>query len=94
MPSVTFDKLNRVLRTVRFHFRDKHESVLKIHWESGISRGANIKEGQLLAQIEWRKSGFEDIRAPKGCSGRVERTNRNIPPIKLKREPFWLLYLI
>ena len=93
MPAVSFDKLNRELRTVRFYFRNKQESVLKIHWAAGISRGTTIEAGDLLAKIEWRKSGFEDIRAPRGCAGTVERTNRNITAIKLKKESFRLLYL-
>ncbi len=93
MPAVSFDKLNRELRTVRSYFKNKRESVLKIKWERGISRGTTIKAGQLLAKIEWRKSGLEDIRAPRGCAGTIGRTNRSIPPIKLKKESFGLLYL-
>ena len=93
MPAVIFDKANRELRTVRFHFRTKRESVLKIHWEPGISRGATIKAGQPLAKIEWRKSGFEEIRAPNGCAGTVERKKRKIPLLELKKESYCLLQL-
>ena len=47
MPAVTFDKLNRELRTVRFYFRDAQEAVVKIHYKLGISSGATIQAGDL-----------------------------------------------
>ena len=93
MPAVVFDKANRELRTVRFHFADKGEAVVKISWEPGIRRRVEIVSGQLLARIEWRRSGVAEVLAPKACNGTIQRTNRRVAYDKLRRESVLLLAL-
>ncbi|MHC4695204.1 MAG: hypothetical protein ACYTFA_00525 [Planctomycetota bacterium] len=73
MPAVVFDRANRELRTVRFHFADKREAVVRIRWEKGIKCGVEIEPKRPLGHILWRKSEPEPFRAPAGCAGIIER---------------------
>ena len=93
MAAVTYDRANRELRTVRFHFADKREAVVKISWERDVKRGAQITVGQHLATIEWRKSDPEVIRAPAACTGTIERKTRVFQYDKFRRHSVLLLAL-
>ena len=93
MNPVTFDRANMELRTLRFHFADKGTATVKISWESGVNRGAEVKPNQHLATIIWKGDEPERIFAPQACAGTVERTNRKIPYVMLKKASVFLLAL-
>ena len=90
---VVFDKANRELRTVRFFFRKEDDVVLSIKWEAGVHAGTAVQPQQKLAQIRWEMQDPQDIVAPPGCSGTVEKTNRRIAYEKLARDSQLLLSL-
>ena len=93
MAAVSFDRANRELRTVRFHFKDKNDAVISILWEEGVARNSIVAGEQVVARIKWRDSKEEVIRTPKACAGRVERTNRRIPYADLPHRSVPLLSL-
>ena len=53
---ITYSAANRELRSARYHFADKNESVSVIRWKPGIKRGKRINAGDHLATIIWEKS--------------------------------------
>lgn len=93
MPAVTFDRANRELRTVRFHYAGKNMTVSRISWEQGTRRGVAIAADQLLATIRWSTGASEEIRAPASCVGTISRTNRRIDYELLPDESILLLSL-
>lgn len=76
--SVSYDSTNRELRTVRKYFAAKDAAVLQIKWKEGIRKDARIKPGRILAHIIWDGLPAEPVRAPAGCEGTIESTNRRI----------------
>ena len=92
MNAVTHDADNLELRTVRFYFKDRREAVLQILWEQGMAAGSAVIPGQKVATIIWRRSAPEDISAPAGCQGTVEKTNRRILYEKLRSESTTLVW--
>lgn len=75
---VVYETANQELRTVRFFFREQNDMVLSIQWEPGIRAGTVIQPNQKLAVIKWEMQAPQDIVAPPGCNGTIEKTNRRI----------------
>jgi len=92
-PPVVYDAANQELRTVRFFFKEQPDIVLSIKWETGISAGAAVQPNQKLAEIRWEMQDPQDIIAPPGCNGIVEKTNRRIGLEKLAIDSERLLSL-
>lgn len=90
---VVFDETNRELRTVRFFFREKDDTVLTIKWEDGVIAGTTVQPNQKLAEIQWEMQDPQDIIAPSGCNGIIEKTNRRIDYEKLAKDSERLLSL-
>lgn len=77
-PPVVYETANQELRTVRYFFREQNDNVLSIQWVPGIRAGTIIQPNQVLAQINWEMQTPQDIVAPPGCNGTIEKTNRRI----------------
>ena len=90
---VVYETANQELRTVRFFFKAQTDVVLSIKWETGISAGATVQPNQKLAEIRWEMQDPQDIVAPPGCNGIVEKTNRRIDIEKLAIDSERLLSL-
>lgn len=90
---VSYDPQNRELRSVRFYFFDKDEAVLQIRWKDGVKAGAHIQTNEILFTIVWEFSADQDVKAPAGCNGIVQRTNRRISYDELDEQSQWLLEL-
>ena len=71
LPIVSYDSLNRDLRTVRFYFDAQEKSVQGFNWEEDIQVGARIAPGRRLAHISWDPPPDEPVVAPDGCEGRA-----------------------
>jgi hypothetical protein len=91
--SVSYDSLNRDLRTVRFYFAAQEKSVQDFRWEEDITVGARIEPGKLLAHIRWDSPPDERVVAPEGCEGEIEWINGRIDFTSLHRKPEELLRL-
>jgi hypothetical protein len=92
-PPVVYETANQELRTVRFFFKETNDIVLQIKWEPGISAGATVQPNQKLAEIRWEMQDPQNIMAPTGCNGIVEKTNRRINLEKLAKDSEHLLSL-
>jgi hypothetical protein len=92
-PSVVYETANQELRTVRFFFKETNDIVLQIKWEPDIKAGATVQPNQKLAEIRWEMQASQDIMAPPGCHGVVEKTNRRIKLEKLAKDSEHLLSL-
>ena len=91
-PMVTYDPINRELRTVPDFFAARNTSMELLSWCEGIKKGAKIKENVPLADIFWDDGTSEVLTAPPGCAGVIESTNRRILYENLHKSPSqWLL---
>ena len=75
---VVYDAANRELKTRKDYFAQIDKPVIGIKWEKGIDVGAEIKPGQLLAQIVWDNATKTPIVAPSKCTGRIKSINGQI----------------
>jgi hypothetical protein len=90
---VVFEAANRELKTRKDYFAQIEKPVIGIEWEKGIEVGANIKSGQLLAQIVWDDATQTPILAPSKCTGRIDWKNGQIEYEWLHLQPQTLLRL-
>ena len=93
LPIVSYDSLNRDLRTVRFYFDAQEKSVQGFNWEADIQVGARIAPGRRLAHISWDPPPDEPVVAPDGCEGEIEWMKGRIDITSLHRKPEELLRL-
>jgi hypothetical protein len=77
---VVYEAANRELRTRKDYFAQVNKPVIGIELAEGICVGAEIKPGQLLAQIFWddEDKTKTPIEAPSKCKGRIELINGQI----------------
>ena len=89
---VTYDAMNREIRTVREYFivRGIPEDI---QWKDDIIESAGIEAGKLLGHIIWASPPAEGLRAPAECQGRIEWINRRIPYEVMHRRSVPLLRL-
>jgi hypothetical protein len=66
------------LKTRKDYFAQIEKPVIGIEWENGIDVGAEIRSGQLLAQIVWDDGTKTPILAPSECTGRIDWKNGQI----------------
>ncbi len=90
---VVFEAANRELKTRKDYFAQIEKPVIGIEWEKGIDVGANIKSGQLLAQIVWDDATQTPILAPSKCTGTIDWKNGQIKYEWLHLQPQVLLRL-
>jgi hypothetical protein len=93
-PAVVYETANQELRTVRFFFKQQSDLVLSIKWETGIRAGAAVQPNLKLAEIIWESQSPQEIIAPPGCNGIVEKTNRRIDIERLDINSERLLSLV
>ena len=94
IPMVTYDPINRELRTVPDFFAARNSSIELLSWRKGIKKGTEIKENTELADIYWDDGTKDVLKAPTGCAGIIESTNRRIKyEILHIPQPQWLLRL-
>jgi hypothetical protein len=75
---VVYEAANRELKTRKDYFAQIHKSVIGIEWAEGIVVGAEIKPGQLLAEIVWDGGSKTPIKAPSKCEGKIKSKNGQI----------------
>jgi len=76
--SVVYEAANRELKTRKDYFAQVDKPVIGIEWGKGIDVGAEIRPGQLLAEIVWDDASKTPIEAPSKCTGRIEWKNGQI----------------
>jgi len=93
-PMVIYDPINRELRTVPDFFVARNSSMELLSWRKGIKGGVKIKENTELADIFWDDGKKNVLKAPTGCAGIIQSTNRRILYENLHIPPSqWLLRL-
>jgi hypothetical protein len=77
---VVYETANRELRTRKDYFAQVGKPVIGIGWAEGICVGAEIKPGQIIAQIFWDDEDETNtpIEVPSKCAGRIELINGQI----------------
>jgi hypothetical protein len=90
---VVYETANRELKTRKDYFAQIHRPVIGIEWAEDIGVGAEIKPGQLLAEIVWDDGSKTPIQAPPKCKGRIEFKSGQIDYDWLHMEPQLLLRL-
>jgi hypothetical protein len=90
---VVYETANRELKTRKDYFAQIHKSVIGIELAEGIGVGAEIKPGQLLAEIVWDDGSKTPIKAPSKCKGKIDLINGQIEYEWLHKEPQLLLRL-
>jgi len=91
MPALTYDDDNQEVRFNPKYLADQEQersaSVVKFNWKTGIKRGAEIKEGDQLATLQWSVGPSENVMVPEGCNGVIQKVNRNIDYVALTDRP-------
>jgi hypothetical protein len=75
-PLVTYNATSGELRNNPETFAEKNDYVASIVWEK--RRGQNVAIDDVLATIQWGDGSRDPLKAPEGCSGKIQDLNRNI----------------
>ena len=87
MPALTYESKNREVYFVIDYFKKKPAAPVRVSWKGGISRDATVAVGDVLATLKWSDGSEEELKAPGGCNGMIETTNRQIQYALLTRAP-------
>jgi len=80
------------LRFVVPWFASRSLAAVKVSWN--IKGGETVSPGDELAVLTWDDGTTEELKAPTGCQGTVEATNRRIEFVRLGKRPSqWALRL-
>ena len=87
MPALTYESKNREVYFVIDYFKQKPAAAVRVSWKGGIGRDATVAVGDVLATLKWSDGTEEELKAPGGCNGTIEATNRQIRYDLLTRAP-------
>ncbi len=87
MPALTYESKNREVYFVIDYFKQKPAAAVRVSWKGGIGRDTTVVVGDVLATLKWSDGTEEELKAPGGCNGMIEATNRQIKYALLTRAP-------
>ena len=87
MPAFTYESKNREVYFVIDYFKQNPAAAVRVSWKEGIGRDATISVGDVLATLAWSDGTVQDLKAPGGCNGVIEATNRQFKYERLTRPP-------
>ena len=85
---VSYDNQTRECRFDPTWFKNAStEAVSRVIWKSFAKKGKKVAPGTLLGTVVWNDGSRAKLKAPTGCRGTIEATNRRIEYDRLHKKP-------
>ncbi|MFW6067313.1 MAG: hypothetical protein ACOC97_03175 [Myxococcota bacterium] len=73
-----YDSRDDIVWFDRARFASAPDDVAMVRWARDAKHGKRVRPGTELARLIWMDGSEEPLRAPSGCHGTIDATNRRI----------------